>query len=58
MAKAMNKIPKSLSNSCPKRCPKCGKKLLMVFRTWKTTGKVTVSFVHYKGKNHSKTYRY
>jgi hypothetical protein len=44
------KIPNNIANGCPERCPVCKKKCLVVFRTWKPTGKVSVVFHHRRTK--------
>lgn len=47
-----NYIPKNLANGCPRVCPKCKNKdkkkgrLIVVFRTWKPNGRVTVEMYH------------
>lgn len=40
-------IPKVIANGVPSKCPVCKKDCAAVFRTWKPTGKVSCTFVHY-----------
>lgn len=42
-------IPKKIADGVPAKCPVCGKSCAAVFRTWKTTGRVSCEFVHYSG---------
>lgn len=49
-----NIIPKSVANGCPEKCPVCGEKCGAVFRTWKPTGRVSVTFCHVVKKGEKK----
>lgn len=45
----MDVIPKIIAKGVPKKCPKCLKKCIAVFRLWKPNGKVEVEFLHDNG---------
>jgi len=43
----MGKIPATIKNSCPDKCPVCGKDCATIFRIWKSSiGKVVCDFFH------------
>lgn len=46
-----NKIPKQIASGTPDKCPVCNRKCAAVFRTWKSSGRVSCEFVHNTGKS-------